>query len=192
MNKIIKIEPVPKYYSISWMLGAFCNYSCSYCPDELHDTTSRPHDLDTLKTAWQNTYQKTQHLRLKYKISFTGGEVTANKNFLSFLEWLRSEYTDIAMIVLTTNGSASANYYIKLAKVVESISFSTHSEFMDEKEFLDKTVRVNSVMIRPHKSFHVNVMNETWNAEGIARYKTFLDEHKISYTVNEIFYAKQV
>ena len=190
MNKIIKIESVPKYYSITWMLGAFCNYNCSYCPDELHDTTSRPHDLDTLKTAWKNVYQKTQHLGLKYKISFTGGEVTANKNFLPFLEWLRSEYADIAMVVLTTNGSASANYYIKLTNVVESISFSTHSEFMDEEEFLDKTVRVNSVMVRPHRSFHVNIMNETWNTEGIARYKTFLDEHKISYTVNEIFYAK--
>jgi len=192
MSKIIKIEPIQKYYSITWMLGAFCNYSCSYCPDELHDTTSQPHDLETLKTAWQNIYQKTRHLRLKYKISFTGGEVTANKNFLPFLEWLRSEYADIAMVVLTTNGSASAKYYIKLAKVVESISFSTHSEFMDEKEFLVKTVRVNSVMIRPHKSFHVNIMNESWNIEGIFRYKSFLDEHHISYTINEIFYAKQV
>ena len=94
------------------------------------------------------------------------------------------------MALLTTNGSASANYYIKLSRVVESISFSTHSEFMDEKEFFEKTVKVNSVMIRPHKSFHVNIMNENWNAEGITRYKSFLDKHNISYTVNEIFYAK--
>lgn len=190
MSKIIKIDPLPKYYSITWMLGSFCNYNCNYCPTELHDTTSRPHDLETLKTAWQNVYQKTQHLGLKYKISFTGGEVTANKNFLPFLEWLRSNYADVAMALLTTNGSASANYYIKLARVVESISFSTHSEFMDEKEFFEKTVKVNSVMIRPHKSFHVNIMNENWNAEGITRYKSFLDKHNISYTVNEIFYAK--
>ena len=192
MSKIIKIEPLPKYYSITWMLGAFCNYNCSYCPDELHDTTSRPHDLETLKTAWQNVYQKTQHLGLKYKISFTGGEVTANKNFLPFLEWLRSNYTDVAVALLTTNGSASANYYIKLARVVEAISFSTHSEFMDEEEFFDKTVKINSVMIRPQKSFHVNIMNESWNADGITRYKSLLDKHNISYTVNEIFYAKQI
>lgn len=192
MSKIIKIEPIPKYYSLTWMLGAFCNYDCSYCPTELHDTTSRPHDLETLKTAWKNVYQTTQHLGLKYKISFTGGEVTANKNFLPFLEWLRSTYPDIVMALLTTNGSASANYYLNLAKVVESISFSTHSEFMDEEQFLDKTVKINSVMIRPHKSFHVNIMNESWNIDGICRYKSFLDKHNISYTVNEIFYAKQI
>lgn len=192
MSKIIKIEPLPKYYSITWMLGSFCNYSCSYCPDEWHDNTSRPHDLETLKTAWQNVYQKIQHLGLKYKISFTGGEVTANKNFLPFLEWLRSECADIDMIVITTNGSASANYYIKLARVVESISFSTHSEFMDEEEFFDKAIKVNSIMERPYKSFHVNIMNESWNTKNITRYKSFLDEHHISYTVNEIFYAKQI
>jgi len=192
MSKIIKIESLPKYYSISWMLGAFCNYDCSYCPTELHDSTSRLHDLETLKTAWQNVYQKTQHLGLKYKISFTGGEVTANKNFLPFLEWLRNNYADIAMIVVTTNGSASANYYVKLANMVESLSFSTHSEFMEEEEFFRKAVKINLVMMRLRKYFHVCIMNEYWNQDNIIRYKSFLDNHKINYTVNEIFYAKQI
>lgn len=186
MDKIIKIESLPKYFSITWMLGSFCNYDCSYCPAYWHDTTSRPHDLNQLKTAWTNIYNKIQHLNLEYKISFTGGEVTANKNFLPLVEWIRAEYPSVAMILVTSNGSASANYYTKLAQVVESISFSTHSEFMIEEEFFDKAARVNSVMIRPEKSFHVNIMNESWNAEGIARYKQFLDTHHISYSVNEI------
>jgi len=192
MHKIIKIEPVTKFFSITWMLGSFCNYDCSYCPAEFHDNTSRPYDLETLKTAWNNIYQKTQHLGLKYKISFTGGEVTANKNFLPFLEWLRNNYTEVAWASLTTNGSASTNYYTKLVNVVESISFSTHSEFMNEEEFFDKAVRINAVMIRPHKSFHVNIMDESWNADGVTRYKSFLDRHKVSYTVNEIFYANKI
>jgi MoaA/NifB/PqqE/SkfB family radical SAM enzyme len=190
MNKIIKIEPFQKYFSVTWMLGAFCNYSCSYCPPELHDTTSRPHDLDTMQNVWRNIYTKTQHLGLEYKISFTGGEVTANKNFLPLIEWLRNNYTDIAQILLTTNGSASANYYAKLAALVESISFSTHSEFMVEEEFLAKAIKINPIMVRPNKSFHVNIMNEHWNQEGIERYKLVLDQHKISYSVNEVFYGK--
>jgi len=189
-TNIIKIEPITKYFSITWMLGSFCNYNCSYCPDELHDTTSRPHELINLQTAWKNIYQKTQSMGLEYKISFTGGEVTANKNFLPFLEWLRSNYLDVAMILITTNGSASANYYTKLSTVVEAISFSTHSEFMNEEEFLIKAREINSIMIRPDKSFHVNIMDEPWNKEGISRYTTFLSQQNISYTVNEIFYAK--
>ena len=147
MNKIIKIEPVPKYYSITWMLGAFCNYNCSYCPDELHDTTSRPHDLDTMKTAWKNIHTKTNHLKLKYKICFTGGEVTANKNFLPFIKWLRSEYSDVSMILITTNGSASLNYYQRLTNYVEAISFSTHSEHMNEQEFFHKVEKINDIIL---------------------------------------------
>ena len=191
-NQIIKIEPIPKYFSITWMLGSFCNYDCMYCPPELHDDTSRPHDLETMQIVWRNIYDKTQHLGLKYKISFTGGEVTANKNFLPLVNWLRSTYADIAMIVITTNGSASANYYLKLARVVEAISFSTHSEFMIEEEFFDKAVKVNSIMISPNKSFHVNIMDEYWNKEGIKRYKSILDSYQINYSTNKIDYSNQI
>jgi MoaA/NifB/PqqE/SkfB family radical SAM enzyme len=191
MSKIIKIEPLPKYYSITWMLGAFCNYDCMYCPTEYHDTTSRPHSLEDMKTTWQNIHEKTKDQNLPYKISFTGGEVTANKNFLTLVEWLRDNYPDISMIVVTTNGSASKNYYLKLAKVVEAISFSTHSEFMDEDRFFETVIAVNRIMIRPKKSLHVNIMDEYWNQEGIARYKQVLDAHKVSYSVNEIDYGYQ-
>jgi MoaA/NifB/PqqE/SkfB family radical SAM enzyme len=191
MNKIIKIEPIQKYFNITWMLGSFCNYDCMYCPAEYHDATSRLHDLDTMKTAWRQIYQKTKNQILPYKISFTGGEVTANKNFLPLVEWLRSEYTDIDMIVITTNGSASMNYYLRLAKVVEAISFSTHSEFMDEDRFFDTVIAVDRVMPRPKKSLHVNIMNEYWNQEGIERYKKALDQNNISYSINEIDYRHQ-
>jgi MoaA/NifB/PqqE/SkfB family radical SAM enzyme len=191
MNKIIKIEPIPKYFSITWMLGSFCNYDCMYCPPELHDTTSRPHDLDTMKTAWQNIYQKTNNHDLPYKISFSGGEVTANKNFLPLIEWIRNNYKDVTMIVITTNGSASTGYYLKLAEYVEAISFSTHSEFMDEDKFFTSAKELNKVMIRPTKSFHVNIMDEFWNREGIERYKQISEEHNISYSVNEVEYKYQ-
>lgn len=191
MDKIIKIEPIPKYFSITWMLGSFCNYDCMYCPPELHDTTSRPHDLDTMKTVWQNIYQKTNNQNLPYKISFSGGEVTANKNFLPLIEWIRNNYKDVTMIVITTNGSASTGYYLKLAEYVEAISFSTHSEFMDEDKFFITAKELNKVMVRPTKSFHVNIMDEFWNREGIKRYKKILEENNISYSVNEVEYKYQ-
>jgi MoaA/NifB/PqqE/SkfB family radical SAM enzyme len=185
-SKIIKIEPIHQYFNVNWMLGSFCNYNCSYCPDELHDTTSKPHDLATMQTVWRNIYNKSKHLQLPYKISFTGGEVTANKQFLPLIEWLRSNYPEITTIGITTNGSASVTYYLKLAKVVESISFSTHSEFMVESEFFDKAIKINEVMIRPEKSFHVNVMDEVWNKSGIERYNLILTEHNISNSINKI------
>lgn len=163
-----------------------------YCPAELHDVTSRPHDLETMQQAWKNIYAKTRDKNLPYKISFTGGEVTANKNFLPLIEWLRELYPEIQMIVVTTNGSASTRYYKQLSKSVEALSFSTHSEFMDEQHFFDTVAEVNQLMIRPIKSLHVNIMDEHWNQDRIELYKRWLDERGISYSVNSIDYKRGV
>lgn len=170
------------------MLGSRCNYDCMYCPSELHDTTSRPHDLATMQQAWKNIHVQSQSQELKYKISFTGGEVTANKNFLPLVEWLRANYPDIDKIQITTNGSASLNYYRRLSQVVESMSFSTHSEFMNEAEFFTKIQAIDELMTRPVKSVHVNIMNEYWNQDRIKLYVDWLTQHNISYSINEINY----
>lgn len=151
--------------------------------------TSRPHDLETMQQVWKNIHEKSRDRGLHYKISFTGGEVTANKNFLPLVAWMRENYSDIAMILLTTNGSASLNYYLKLAALVESISFSTHSEFMDEAEFFQKAQAIDSIMVRPEKSFHVNIMDEDWNRDRIEMYKSWLTEKNISHSVNSIDYS---
>lgn len=190
IEKIISVAPVPEYFSLTWMLGSRCNYDCMYCPPELHDSTSKPHDLETMQQAWKNIHSQTQHKNLPYKISFTGGEVTANKNFLPLVKWLRNNYSCIDMIQLTTNGSASEQYYRNLCQHVESISFSTHSEFMDEQRFFNTVLIANKIMIRPKKSVHVNIMDEHWNQERIELYKKLLDAHCVSYTVNPIDYDK--
>jgi molybdenum cofactor biosynthesis enzyme MoaA len=190
LDPIVQVTPLPKYFSLTWMLGSRCNYDCMYCPTELHDSTSQPHDLVSMQQVWRNIYEKTQNKALPYKISFTGGEVTANKNFLPLIKWLRDTYADIAMILLTTNGSASQRYYQDLSQYVESISFSTHSEFINEQRFFDTVVAVDHVMIRPQKSVHVNIMNEHWNQDRIELYKKWLDQRNISYTINQIDYTK--
>lgn len=163
-----------------------------YCPSELHDSTSKFHDLETLKGAWHNIYAESSHLKIKYKISFTGGEVTANKNFLPLIQWLRENYTEIERIDITTNGSASVKYYKKLSSMVESISFSTHSEFFNEAEFFKKVLAIHQLMQRPKKSVHVNIMNEYWNQSRISLYKTWLANNNVDYLINEIDYSKQI
>jgi MoaA/NifB/PqqE/SkfB family radical SAM enzyme len=162
-----------------------------YCPTELHDNTSAHPDLEKLKTAWNSFYQKTQQVGLPYKIGFTGGEVTANRSFLPLVEYLRSNPFNIGQLIVSTNGSASLNYYTKLSAIVDSISFSTHSEHIDEQDFFNKALELNKLMIRPEKSFHLNIMNEFWNQDRIELYRSWCNTHKISYSVNQINYAKQ-
>ena len=161
-----------------------------YCPSELHDKTSRHPDLEKLKTAWQSFYQKTKDQQLPYKISFTGGEVTANKSFLPLIKFLKNNGFNISQLLITTNGSASLNYYKQLAMLTDAISFSTHSEFIDEGKFFDKVLKINSLMIRPKKSFHLNIMDELWNQNRVELYKAWCIKHNISHAINIIDYNR--
>jgi organic radical activating enzyme len=151
--------------------------------------TSKHPDLEKLKQVWNNFYNKTKHLGLPYKISFSGGEVTANKSFLPLVEYLRENEFNINQILLTTNGSASLKYYQHLSTLVDAISFSTHSEFFDEKEFFSKVKKINELMIRPEKSVHVNVMDEWWIPDRVVLYQKWLTDNNISHSVNRIHYS---
>jgi len=189
LEKIIQVTPTTPIISLGWMIGPRCNYACVYCPPELHDMTSKHPDLEKLKQVWNNFYNKTKHLGLPYKISFSGGEVTANKSFLPLVEYLRENEFNINQILLTTNGSASLKYYQHLSTLVDAISFSTHSEFFDEKEFFSKVKKINELMIRPEKSVHVNVMDEWWIPDRVVLYQKWLTDNNISHSVNRIHYS---
>lgn len=187
MSEIVKVTPSEEYFSITWMLGRRCNYDCMYCPVEWHDNVSPHHNLNTLKNAWQKMYDKTSHKNLKYKLCFTGGEVTANKHFLPFIEWLNANFP-MHSILATSNGSAGLNYYIKLCKELSALSLSTHTEFINEQDFFKKVIELNKLMIRPKKSFHVNIMNEYWAEDRIKLYKNLCEKNNVSYSINEINY----
>ena len=190
MNNIVDVKPIEKVFSITWMLGRRCNYDCMYCPEELHDNFSKHHNLEKLQEAWKNIHARTASTQLSYKISFTGGEVTTNKNFLPFVSWLRENYS-IDSILITTNGSAGLKYYEKLTNYVDAISFSTHTEFMNEETFFQKVKVLNKLMIRPKKSLHVCIMDEYWAKERIKLYEQFCIKNHISFSINKIDYNKK-
>lgn len=102
------------------------------------------------------------------------------------IEFLRQNNYNIEQLIVSTNGSASTAYYLRLAKLVDAISFSTHSEFWNEAKFFDTVIAVNNVMIRPVKSCHVNIMDEPWDRPNFSRYQELLDRHRISHSVNKI------
>ncbi|SVC84341.1 uncharacterized protein METZ01_LOCUS337195, partial [marine metagenome] len=31
------VTNIEKYFTVDWSVGSTCNFSCSYCPDELHN-----------------------------------------------------------------------------------------------------------------------------------------------------------
>lgn len=190
-SEIVSVAPTEKYYSLTWKLTVRCNYDCMYCPSKWHDRNGKQHDLSTLQSAWESILNRTSHQNLPYKISFSGGELTTNKNFLPFVQWLRQQYNDkLFSILLTTNGSASAAYYAKLFDVVNSISFSLHSEHVDEQKFFNNVINLKNA-VASDRFLHVNLMNEAWNQHRIPEYVKILKNHNISYSINEIDYTLQ-
>lgn len=186
--KIIKITPNVECFAVTWTITNKCNYDCMYCPEYLH-AGDRTYSLDQMKSYWMNIFDKTKNKNLKYKILFTGGEVTINKDFLPFIEWLRENYKDhIHMILISTNGSASVKYYIKLFKVIDNISFTFHGEHADEKLFFDKMIKIRR-SISPKKFMHINIMDEYWTQDRIPLYTSLLETNYISYSVNRINYT---
>lgn len=191
MTKIVKIVPSDSYFSFTWMVGTRCNYDCMYCPTEFHNDTSTMLTLEQFQQRWSSVYERTQHKNLNYKISFTGGEATINKNFKPFLQWLRQNYgSRIFQIILSSNGSASTKYYQELYQLVDNISFSFHSEHADEQKFFSMIQELKNT-ISPSRFVHVNIMDEFWNQERIGKYTQFLNKNKISYSVSQINYAPQ-
>jgi MoaA/NifB/PqqE/SkfB family radical SAM enzyme len=191
-NKIIRVEPADNWFVITWELGNRCNQSCCYCSPELHSPDGKLYSLEELQQFWIDIYAKTQHLGLKYKICFSGGEATIQKNFLPFLEWLKREYTDnIAKLVLTSNGTASADYYLRALNLIDNLSISVHSEYINEQKFFDKLIDIRR-SLPDGKFLHVNVMNEPWNTERIAYYEQVLKDNDIYYSVNTVLYRPDV
>lgn len=188
-ERIVKIRPTENYFSISWQVGIRCNYDCMYCSSKWHDATSDHHSLETMQQAWANIFEKTKHHGLPYKISFTGGEPTTNKNFLPFVQWLRTEYREhLFKILLSTNGSASYRYYSEMFECIDNITFSTHSEHMDEQRFFDTVIQLRKT-IAPDRFIQVAVMEELWNQQRIEHYVKLLELNDVSYTVNRIDYS---
>jgi len=191
IKNIIKIEPTIEYFSITWAITSRCNYDCMYCPEEFHDNSSKHYSPKELKLYWSDIVDKTKHLGLRYKISITGGEATTNKDFLPFLEWMRHDYTDsIGQILLTSNGSASVNYYKKAFSVIDNITLTVHSEHIDEKKFFDKVKILKKHADGLDKVLHVDIMDEYWNSARILLYKPILESNNIPYSINQLRYDR--
>lgn len=186
-NPIIRIEPYHKSFIVHWLLGNRCNYSCSYCPDIWHSYDSTDKSLKELQSSWLRILEVNYNKYKKYEIAFLGGENTLNKDFLPFVQWLNHEYKDvITNIGFITNGTASVKYYSEILNYCSWITFSTHSEFMDEEKFFTKLLKVSELAKHAGCKIKVNIMNESWHRERIKDYKEFLDKVKIDNYIHPI------
>ena len=168
-------------FSVSWILGRFCNYNCSYCwpyarsdkmdyqPFEVYTNA-----IDEIKRqARQNGFNE-------FHWSFSGGEPTAYKQLTDLVKHLDETESSYQSIHITTNLSPGSKWWKSWCDNTSllqrrSITASYHDEFAKEQEFGDKClqlmyesvlVTINQVMV-PERFWETYERLERFHKRGI-------------------------
>jgi len=150
-------------FTVSWLLGRYCNYKCSYCwaHGRSDKKDHRPTDL-CLKTIDSIKEQAEERGFNSFHFSLSGGEPTLHPGYLDILDHLSKDMGNYTSIHMTTNLSRSLKWfgsYLNRAVKFDraSITASLHREYVKDKEvfankllFVQKygvKVTINMVMI---------------------------------------------
>lgn len=150
-------------FSVSWILGRFCNYKCSYCWPYARSDNLDYQTFDVYTRAIDEIKRQARANGFtRFHWSFSGGEPTAYKQFLDLTKHLDDgSLTPYQSIHMTTNLSPGSKWWKTWAEHTSllqrrSITASFHAEFAREQEFGDKClqlvnenvfVTVNQVMV---------------------------------------------
>lgn len=150
-------------FNVSWILGRFCNYKCSYCWPYANTDVPDHQPLEVYTSAIDEIKRQARGNGFtEFHFSFSGGEPTAYKHFGELVEHYSSDSeSTYQSIHLTTNLSPGSKWWNKWIEVTNSlqrrsITASYHAEFANEQEFGDKClqllnsgvfVTVNQVMV---------------------------------------------
>jgi len=155
-------------FTVSWLLGRFCNYRCSYCwPYARSDRKDhRPTEL-CLATIDEIKRQARDRGFNSFHFSLSGGEPTFHPGYLDILQHLADDTpnTNYTSVHMTSNCSRNMKWFEQYVKAVApfhraSITASYHREHVNTQEkreqFADKLcfaqehdvqVTINQVMV---------------------------------------------
>ena len=149
-------------FNISWILGRFCNYKCSYCWPYARSDVLDYQTLDVYKSTIDEIKRQARlNGFTEFHWSFSGGEPTAYKELPNLIKHLDETESPYQSIHMTTNLSPGSNWWKNWCDITDclqrrSITASFHAEFAKEQEFGDKClqlmyervhVTVNQVMV---------------------------------------------
>ena len=178
---IRKIEDQSRRYQIIWDLGRRCTYACSYCPPHRNNKWSPMASLDELKSTLDDVveyallYDEFRNVPSLKKVSFTGGEPTANPIFTDFLRYMKQTYPDFSRGV-TTNGWFSRKKADELVELSSGGTISYHCESTDD---MKKQVIENCIAMKD--KYKVNVMFHKDYFDECIKVTEKLDAHGVEF-----------
>ena len=139
-------------FTVSWLLGRFCNYRCSYCWPYARSNTKdhRPTEL-CLSTIDEIKRQARDNGFNSFHFSLSGGEPTFHPGYLDIMKYLADDTpnTNYTSVHMTSNCSRPLKWfetYVEYAKPFHraSITASLHTEHVNTPEkmqdFADKLI----------------------------------------------------
>jgi organic radical activating enzyme len=134
-------------FSVSWILGRFCNYRCSYCwPHGRSDTKDYRATSLILSTMSEIKRQARANGLDAFHFSFTGGEPTFHPGYLEIVREYAAESRDHGVyqsLHMTSNCSPGLKWFEKYIEATRGVNelgvgASFHSEFAEREKFLEK------------------------------------------------------
>lgn len=135
-------------FCVSWLLGRFCNYKCSYCwPYARSD--KKDHRATELVISTLNEIKRQARERNfnSFHFSFSGGEPTMHPGYLEILKNYSAdqESCNYQSVHMTSNISAGIGWFKKYAEVTKnlnrvSVTASYHKEFTTKEPFAEKLI----------------------------------------------------
>ena len=136
------------WFVVNWCLGNTCNFSCSYCPTNLHNGSKKWHNTSSVKSFVSKI--RTNHPGKNIYFEFTGGEVTLNKDFIDICKFCTEQGVKVGFI---SNGSRTLRWWEENQHYFDNVMLSYHSEFADAEQFY----RIAEILHGDVRT-HINVM----------------------------------
>ena len=153
-------------FTVSWLLGRFCNYNCSYCWPYARSSRKdhRPTELN-LKTIDEIKRQARERGFNSFHFSLSGGEPTFHPGYLDMLKHLSDDAhnTNYTSVHMTSNCSRNMKW------------FQTYCDYASKFHRASITA-----------SLHVEHVNTPEKMQDLADKLILCQEHDVQVTINMV------
>jgi MoaA/NifB/PqqE/SkfB family radical SAM enzyme len=176
MKKPIAVVQKTPTLNIYWMLTDFCNFKCSYCPEDLHSGNyhkGRRHGFATNEEIDSFFINLPKHLKDRHLITrLSGGEPTLHPYMPTIVSRFKEHN---GFLGVTTNGSRDSDFW-KSILPVSAVTISLQPEFTK----LDKVIRIARTIQESGTKldFNLSCDPELWE-QTVALYENMDDDLKI-------------